>query len=332
MLFKKKIDVVSIGDTATDAFIRIKDAHVHCNLNKNNCELCFGFGDKVPYENVTVVPGVGNSANAAVSFSKLGLRSAFISNVGDDRFGTECMEALEAHGVATRYMSRQKGIPTSYHYILWYDNERTILTHHEDYIYTLPAFPEPQWMYLSSLGSSAKDFHNDISEYLLSHPKVKLAFQPGTFQIKLGAEALKSIYGRTEVFISNLEEAQKILETNESDAKKLINMMQAKGPKIVVITDGPQGAYAGDGVKTYYMPAYPDERPAFERTGAGDAFASALVAFLIKGKTLPEALKLAPIDSASVVQKIGSQAGLLTEKEIYEWLHKAPLDYGPKEI
>jgi len=332
MLFKKKIDIISIGDTATDAFIRIKDAQVHCMLDKTACELCFRFGDKIPYEAVTVVPGVGNSANAAVAMSRLGLNTSFVSNVGNDRFGQECIETLEHAGVGTRYITKQKNIPTSYHYILWYDNERTILTRHEDYIYTLPAFSEPRWMYLSSLGSGAKDFHNDIAQYLLEHKEVKLAFQPGTFQIKLGAEALKNIYGRTEVCVCNLEEAQKILETNESDAKKLIDMLRAKGPKIVVITDGPKGAYAGDGTKTYYMAAYPDERPAFERTGAGDAFASTLVAYLIKGKTLAEALKLAPINSASVVQKIGSQAGLLTEKEIMEWLAKAPEGYGPKEI
>jgi sugar/nucleoside kinase (ribokinase family) len=332
MLFKKKIDVVSIGDTATDAFIRIKDAHVHCALDKTACELCFGFGDKIPYESVTVVPGVGNSANAAVAMSRLGLTTSFISNVGDDGFGKECIETLEHVGVGTRYMLKHKGIPTSYHYILWYDNERTILTRHEDYKYTLPSFPEPRWMYLSSLGAGAKEFHNDVAQYLLEHKNVKLAFQPGTFQIKLGAAALKNIYERTEVFVCNLEEAQKILETQENDAKKLIDMLRTKGPKIVVITDGPQGAYAGDGTKTYYMAAYPDERPAFERTGAGDAFASTLVTFLIKGKTLAEALKLAPINSASVVQKIGSQAGLLDEKGILEWLAKAPEGYGSKEI
>ena len=71
---KKKIDFLAIGDITTDAFIRLKDAEVHCSVNNEKCELCVSFGDKVPYEFVEVVRAVGNSANAAVSASRLGLK------------------------------------------------------------------------------------------------------------------------------------------------------------------------------------------------------------------------------------------------------------------
>ncbi|HEY4510804.1 MAG TPA: hypothetical protein VJG29_00340, partial [Candidatus Paceibacterota bacterium] len=62
-----KLDVLAIGDTTIDAFIRLKDARAHCSINNETCELCLRFADKVPYESVTVIPAVGNSANAAVS-------------------------------------------------------------------------------------------------------------------------------------------------------------------------------------------------------------------------------------------------------------------------
>jgi sugar/nucleoside kinase (ribokinase family) len=75
----KEYDFVAIGDTVIDAFIKLKDAEVHCNLNHETCELCVRFGDKVPYESVHVVYAVGNSPNAAVSASRLGLSSALIS-------------------------------------------------------------------------------------------------------------------------------------------------------------------------------------------------------------------------------------------------------------
>jgi len=53
-MFEKDIDFLGIGDITTDAFIRIKDAHINCNINKENCELCMRFGDKVPFEYVKV--------------------------------------------------------------------------------------------------------------------------------------------------------------------------------------------------------------------------------------------------------------------------------------
>ena len=77
------------------------------------------------------------------------------------------------------------------------------------------------------------------------------------------------------------------------------------------------------------MPLYPDPKPPFERTGAGDAFASTFVASLIKGNTIEGALQWAPINSMSVVQQVGAQKGLLSEEELNELLKKAPDWYKP---
>ena len=64
---EKSLDFVAIGDITTDAFIRLENAEVHCDINKEKCQICLSFKDKVPYEFVKIVPAVGNSANAAVS-------------------------------------------------------------------------------------------------------------------------------------------------------------------------------------------------------------------------------------------------------------------------
>ena len=102
--------------------------------------------------------------------------------------------------------------------------------------------------------------------------------------------------------------------------------------KIVVITDGTKGAYAYDGQDAWFMPPYPDPLPPYERTGAGDAFSSTFVAGLAMGKTIEEALMMAPINSMSVVQKIGAQEGLLTLLELEKYLERAPEDYKPRRI
>ncbi len=322
-------DFLAIGDTVTDAFIRIKDASVHCDINRERCEICMRFADKVPYESVTIVPAVGNSANAAVGAARLGLTSALVSNIGDDYFGTECLDALKAEKISTDYIAVNKDRKTNYHYVLWYEDERTILIKHEEYDYTLPDIQSPRWMYLSSLGENSLNFHETLEKYLRERPEIKLAFQPGTFQMKFGKDALSGIYKRSDVFFCNKEESQRILGTDEEDVKKLLKMMKDLGPKVAVITDGPKGAYSFDGEEALYMRSYPDPAPPFERTGAGDAFSSTFTVALALGKSVREALMWAPVNPMSVVQQIGARAGLLTRAQIEEYLKKAPEDYKP---
>lgn len=332
-MFDKTIDFLAIGDITTDAFIRLKEAKVHCRVDTEKCELCLKFGDKVPFEYVKVISAVGNSANAAVAISRLGVRSALMAQIGDDKNGQDCKNGLIEEKVDTRYMKVHRGMPSNYHFVLWYDVDRTILINHIEYQYKLPEIKKnPRWMYLSSLASNTKEYHKEIANYLVKNPEVKLAFQPGTFQIKLGINELKDIYRRTEVFICNVEEAQRILHTESRDIKVLLAELHANGPKLVLITDGPKGAYMLDGDHFYFMPIYPDPKPPVERTGCGDAFSATFVGALMLGKTPLEALTWAPVNPMSVIQYVGAQEGLLDKTNIEWWLKQAPADYKPREI
>lgn len=325
-------DFVAVGDIVTDAFLKLKEAEVECDEHHEDCTLSMPFGDKIPYENVWIVPAVGNSPNAAVSAARLGLRSALVSNLGDDFQGKECLAALAENNVSAEFVKAHPGGKTNYHYVLWFEDDRTILIKHEKYDYRWPALGETSWMYLSSLGEYVDGYHEMIADYLAAHPKVKLAFQPGTFQIRLGTEHLRRIYERTEVFFCNKQEAQRILSSNENDEKKLMAEIAGLGPKIVVVTDGPKGAYAYADGKAWFMRAYPDPKPPYERTGAGDAFSSTVTAALALGQPLEEALRWGPVNSMSVVQDVGAQAGLLTREKLEEYLKSAPEDYNPKPI
>lgn len=328
-----KYDFVAIGDITTDAFIRLKDASLNCDINHEHCKICLSFGDKVPYESVTVIPAVGNSPNVAVSAARLGLKSALVTSIGDDVSGRECLAALANEGVGTEYISINNGLKTNYHYVIWYDSDRTILVKHENYHYALPDIDNPKWVYLSSFGENADGFYDVITKYLQDHPTVNLAFQPGTFQIKLGVKRLRGIYERTKIFFCNKEEAERILGLGTADIKTLLRGIRVLGPKIVVITDGPLGAYTYDeSGKFWKMPIYPDPKPPFERTGAGDAFSSTFTVAIASGLSVAEALRWAPINSMAVVQEVGARAGLLTRRKLESYLKLAPDDYRPEEI
>lgn len=336
---QEKFDFIAIGDTVTDAFIRISQAKVYEEHDQDgdgtvDSELCLINGAKIPYEFAKVIAGVGNSANAAVSAARLGLKAAFVSDVGKDDQGAEIIDALKANGVDTRFVRVNEGKTSNYHYVLWHKAERTILIKHEDYAYALPDINTPKWVYFSSVGESSLPYHDEIASYLESHPDVKLGFQPGTFQIKLGAERLKRIYARTDVFFCNVEEARIILKTSEPDPAKLPKMMSALGPKISVITDGPKGLYAYDSTtgSTVFMPPYPDPKPPYERTGAGDACASTIAIALSLGLPLETALQWGPINSMSVVQSVGAQEGLLSRPALEKFLADRPADYEVKVV
>ncbi len=327
-----QIDFLAIGDVVTEPFIRLTDAEAYCDLDQENCKLCMRFGDKIPYESAEVCRAVGNSANAAVSAARLGVNSYLMAYIGDDEIGKGDLEQLAINKVHTDYMKTIPGMASNYHYVLWYDVERTILVKHTEFPYSFPMdLPEPKWMYLSSLAPNSKDYHLEIAQYLVTHPNVKLAFQPGTFQIKLGVELLKDIYTHTEVFFCNVEEAQRILNLpTEHDKKTLMQKLRAFGPKIIVMTDGIKGAYVHDGTDTWFMPVYP--HTPIERTGAGDAFESTFTVALLLGKTIPEALLWAPINAMSVTQQVGAQKGLLSREKLEELLKNAPADYKPSKI
>ncbi len=326
-------DLVAIGEIAIDAFIRLKDANVHCNLNKEDCEICMPFGAKIPYESVEEVPAVANAGNASVSAARLGLKSAIVANLGLDRNGELCINSFKKDGVATEFITINKDKATNYHYILWFEDERTILQKHTDFNYKLQNLGNPKWIYLTSLGEKSLPYHGEIVEFLEKNPNIKLVFQPGIFQIKMGYDALKEIYKQTNIFFCNIEEAKTILKIeNHDEVKDLLEKMRALGPEIVVLTDGAKGSYAYDGKEFVFMPPYPDPKPPFERTGAGDAFSSSFVSAVILGKTIQEALAWGSVNSMSVVQYVGAQKGLLSREKLEAYLKTAPADFKAKKM
>ncbi len=332
---EKAIDFLAVGDVVIDAFIRLQNASVHCKINNEDCEICMKWGDKIPYEFAEIVPAVGNSANAAVAASRLGLNAALRAYVGDDRYGDECLESLKKDGVDISYVEKVPGKHTNYHYVLWYESQRTILVKHETFDYQAPAIAEgPKWLYLSSLGENTTMYHHALMELLEKWPHTKLAFQPGTFQMKMGVAALKGVYARSDLFFCNKEEAERILTLPAgSDMKMLLRTVQALGPKVVVITDDARGAYAIEETgKIWHVPRYPDPRPPYEITGAGDAFASTTVAAIALGKPLSEAMLWGAVNSSSVLQGIGAQKGLLTLAELEKNLANPPAPFALEEL
>ena len=326
--------ILAIGDIFTDAFIKLREDEARIDTDPDGSKrLSLPFGSKPPYDSVEIVQAVGPSPNAAVSFSRLGLNAGLMAFLGDDQPGKDSFDYLHQENIDTSTVVAAEGMKSNYYYVLRYGADRTILVKNEDYDYTWVT-PEktPDWMYLSLISDASWQLHEDMLAYLEAHPETKLAFQPGTFHFKWGAEKLARVYSRSYIVVMNREEAVDVTGAAYDSLKDLADALHALGSKIVVITDGPNGSYASYDGKLVSIPNYPDPAPPLDRTGAGDAFASTIVAALALGESIETALTWAPINSMNVVQHLGAQAGLLHRDDIDRFLASAPEDYRAKEI
>lgn len=326
--------VLAIGDIFTDAFIQLNKDVARVDTDPDGSKrISLPLGSKPPYDGVEIVRAVGPSPNAAVSISRLGIQTELLAFLGDDQPGHEAVEHLRHEAISTALLDLQPGVPSNYYYVLRYGAERTILVKNEDYTYQWKEpTKEPDWVYLSLLSDQSWQLHQDLLAYLAAHSDIKLAFQPGTFHFKWGVDKLRDIYKRSHIVIMNREEAMDVTGKPHDSLRDLVNGLHELGPQIVVITDGPNGSYASYDGRLVTIPNYPDPAPPLDRTGAGDAFASTIVAALALGESMETALTWAPINSMNVVQKLGAQAGLLSRDKIDEYLKNAPDDYKVSEV
>lgn len=319
-------DLISIGDSVIDTFLKLHDAEVKCTLNKEECKICIEYGEKIPLDGPPVSLVAGNAANNVTGSSRLGLKSAIYVNVGEDEGGERTINKFKGEKVDTRYVVVNKGMKNNYHTVLNFQGERTILIYHQPWKYKLPELDKTRWVYFTSLSPTFVD-SNLVGELIsyLERSGAKLLYNPGTFQLKAGVKKSPQLLSLCEVFIVNKEEAKLILgfkEEEKVEIKGLLKGLLDLGPKMVIITDGEEGSYGYDGDKYFHLGIFPAHL--LEMTGAGDAYATGVLAGQFWGKDLPEAMRWGAANGASVVEYIGPQEGLLTYEKMQKRLQANP--------
>ena len=316
-----KLDLITFGHTTTDVFLKISDAVVKCDINHQNCQLCFDYADKIPIDSFNREIG-GNAPNTAIGTSRLGLNVSIVSSVGRDPNGKFVLNKLTSEGIRSLENIAIDSFGTDYSTIINFKGERTILAFHEKRPYVFPDNLTPaKWGYLSSVGEDFIEFNSKFLSWA-KEGGVKIAFNPGMYELKAGIGQIKNILENTDLIIVNKEEAESLVFEGsirvEENVKKLLNGLFKLGPNNVVITNGKEGAYLFDGKEYLYMKTFPGNR--IEMTGAGDSFSSGLLSALIYGKDIGEGLRWGAANSASVIQKVGAIEGLLTKEQMEKTL------------
>ena len=316
-------ELLSIGDATMDVYLAPTESETLCQLNDRDALICFSYGDKIPVRNLDFSVG-GNAANNAVGTRRLGIKSALVSTLGEDITGEDIIKKLESEEVDTTFVIQQENANTNYSTVINYGGERTIFTFHAPRSYGFPVqLPIVPWVYLTSMGETFQPFYGHLVDWLKKNESVKLAFNPGSRQLRAGIEKLSDVMKASHLIYVNRKEAEILtgMEDSYGKDKELLKVLHDLGPKICIITDGGNGSFVYDGSRFIRAGILPVD--AYERTGAGDSFGSGCLAAIIKGKSFEEALLWGTVNSASVIGYIGAQKGLLHDSEIQPWLARA---------
>jgi sugar/nucleoside kinase (ribokinase family) len=288
----------------------------------------FEYGSKLKTDKAYSTFG-GGAANAAVSLSKLGFKTASVLPVGDDIRGEKIVKNLKDNKVDTALVKKIAGRESSFAFLIrGKDGE------HVAFVYngvkrnfkisdkSLKKIKKADRIYITSLAQGWQANLNRI----FSCRDSGIFWNPGYTQIKAGLPKLKKYLKGTDVLGVNKSEAIELVvsiskyknkpKSYLNNIKNLLRILKEYGPNIVVVTSGEKGSDAYDGEKFYHQPAKKIKKTV-DTTGVGDAFHSGMMAGLeIYNGDIQKAMEVGMKNSASVVKKQGAQNGLLTKKNL----------------
>ncbi len=324
-----KVDCLTIGSATQDIMFYTDDA-VILNNPKNITRqklIAFEYGAKISAQSIYFTLG-GGAHNAAVAMSKLGLKVGILTAVGGDGIAEEIKANLKKYKIDSRLVKVYRGHRSSFSFIVNTGKfkEHVIFTY-RGANFIIKILPtdfnkiKTDWFYLTSLSGDYWRSNLRTIFAVAGKNKVKVAWNPGGSQLRAGYKYLARFIKNTYVFNVNKDEAIELALSagkKTTNIQKLLFLIKSWGVKIVVITDGPQGAYVFDGKKVYHRPAL--AVAGINTTGAGDSFGSTFVWGLIKEKSIDFALQAAIANSNHVITAVGAQVGLLSERSIKKFI------------
>lgn len=311
-------DVISVGSACVDVFAKTNHKSIKATFNNHKEEMIgYPSGSKILMKKLDFFVG-GGGTNTAVAFSRLGLHTAYLGNIGHDDNGRLVRDLLKKEKI--EFIGTISENMTNYSVIL--DNEsddRAILVYKDASeklnLNKIDSHKfQAKWVYFCAM--ELKVLEQFTKE---AHKKnINIAFNPSSYLAEKGLSKLKKILERTTMLILNEDEAKLI--AGNAPITILLHKLSQTGPKIVVITTGPKGAsvyyndhiYDVDSIKTKVV----------ETTGAGDAFGASFLAGVILQNSIIYGLKLATINATSVIKHVGAKNKLLTLHEADKLLKK----------
>jgi len=315
------LDIITFGSACWDIFLR--DEKIYPIKDKrflNGEGIGFSLGSKIEIDELYLSTG-GGGTNAAATFLKQGLKTAYCGGVGSDLLGQEIINDLKRRGGATFLISQKSKKSTNLSIVLSvHEKDRTILTYKgasEDFL--LDNFFErgvlSQWFYIAPLSGKSANFFGRLVSFAVK-AGIKVAVNLGKDQLNLPKQKLKEILKKTDILILNQEETALLTGLPFSQKDKMIGKIKDFYPGILVMTMGTKGAFVLDKNHLYSVGILKSK--VVDRTGAGDSFGSGFVSAIMNGADIKGALQFASANATSCLKEWGAKNGLLEKGAFYK--------------
>jgi sugar/nucleoside kinase (ribokinase family) len=262
--------------------------------------------------------------------AKLGAGCGFIGAVGDDDFGSLCIERLSADGVDVQQISRVEGYATGVAFVGYFaDGSRKFLFHIAHAAAgQIPPIDEAyvangKFLHVCGCTLSISEGLRDrcyAAVDAIADAGGRVSFDPNLRPELLGPERARAmcmpVVEKCYLLLPSGDEAELIAQRDDPDeaCKALLDM----GPKVVALKRGAKGCrvFSRDGV--FDAPAFTIDE--VDPTGAGDCFDAGFVTGLMEGLPLEETARLANAVGALGASCKGPMEGTFPRAEVEEFI------------
>ncbi len=300
-------DVITIGAATADIFISSD------SFQESRRLLSLKRSSKNEINRSLICSG-GGATNAATTFSRLGLKTAVVAQVGRDPLADYVFTDLKKEKINADFVKKNSDEHTDFSVVfVASDASRSIMTQRGDSHLESRDLP---WTKLKSRSLYITSLEGNLSllEELIGFAKennMLIAFNPGSRELKQRRQLIP-LLKYLDFLLLNRHEAQILTNLPHRDSNFLPKLRQYS--PLVAVTNGRLGARILTTEDSLFSPIA--NVAAIDETGAGDAFGSAFFAALLYQKSLSEALSWAIKNSASVVSALGAKTGILTRSQL----------------
>ncbi|MBG9585861.1 sugar kinase [Cytobacillus firmus] len=266
----------------------------------------------------------GAELNVAIGCSRLGLKTGWISRLGNDEFGRHIFNTVRGEGIDVSQLELVDGYPTSLNFkeimgdgsvrTFYYRTNSpttalTIETLSEEYI------KNSKVLHITGIFPAVdKEKNIDLIKYAISLAKkhgVLVSFDPN-IRLKLWTKeeartVLREFLPYVDIFLTGEEEAELLLGT--SDPREVIELGSAFGISHIAIKQGEKGSVGYQDGEYIEAPAFKAKK-VVDTVGAGDGFDSGFIYGLLNQWPLQKTLQFANVIGSMVVSVSGDNEGL----------------------
>lgn len=279
----------------------------------------------------------GQPANVAVYAAKLGVRSAVLSRISEDRFGEFLEEKLQHHGVNTAYLSKTDQLPTSSVFLTRTSGVPDFQVNRgADTLLTIRDIPEEliqhsKVVHTSCFALSREPSRSAVRRALrLAQRHGKLVsldpnYNPRIWPDKMEAwEVLAQILPYVSLVKPSLEDARLLFDPNLSEEEletACLEQFHNLGARTVVITRSGGVVTVSDGNSVERIGPLPLVE-VNSVIGGSDAFWAGLLVSRLENKSWVESVCFAHEIAALKLQNVGHLDHLIDRKEIESKVHQ----------